>query len=63
MHAGREEAPLSCARDEGDEARLRGCLLFLSIHLWLCRWEGTFVSHRCFGRCSMLVRYRTTGAV
>ncbi|KAL7969496.1 hypothetical protein HDV63DRAFT_376987 [Trichoderma sp. SZMC 28014] len=27
---GREEAPLSCARDEGDEARLRGYLLFLS---------------------------------
>lgn len=29
MHAGREEAPLSCAREEGDEASLRGCLLLL----------------------------------
>lgn len=32
MHAGREGAPLSCARDEGDEARLRGCLaIFFSL--------------------------------
>lgn len=33
MHAGREEAPLSCAREEGDEARLRGYLLFLSLKM------------------------------
>lgn len=41
MHAGRQEAPLSCARDEGDEgdeARLRGCLTsFLPLEVldWL----------------------------
>jgi hypothetical protein len=43
----------------GDEARLRGCLLFLPINCCLlCRLDGTFVSQRCFGS-SILVWYRT----
>lgn len=58
MHAGREEAPLSYARDEG-EARLLGCLLLLPTNCYLSyRWDGTFVSQRCFGRFSIPVLYQ-----
>jgi hypothetical protein len=63
MHAGREGAPLSRARDEGDEARLRGCLVFsLSIkRRLLCRWIGwdfcmtSVVLWKIFRTCTMVL--------
>jgi hypothetical protein len=69
MHAGREEGPLSCARDDGDEARLRGCLILIlpimklftrySLFVAVIRFDGTLYRKSLLQEWCRLGRWTT----